>query len=171
MESLLDIGQRILISTVIYTAIYLFFNWIFKTDNTTIRENGFNYLYYGKRFKGFAIIFFIIICYALLASLNNPEQQSTGDYIGALSVFALFTSLLLEVLYVKIAYNGQYIYTQSPWRSNRKISRNSILGEEYNSWMSWTTVYTKDHGNIHIPDFINGRAEMLFDISRNYKKK
>ncbi len=156
--------------TVALTA--LIANWLMKSaKQDPAQDSGKWILDYGLPMKGVSIIFILIF----LGILVGASQASPKDHLAAALAVVLFAvitiPLALESFFVRIAFDDQFIYCFSPWRSNRQIPWSAIYKRRFSQSMQWHIIETNSYGYIRVPVFLSGVLTFLNRVDQELKNR
>jgi hypothetical protein len=113
------------------------------------------------------------LCCALMlyASIGTaldfiPTQESRPVALAFAGFFGAFAvGMLLEFHVAQIRVSPEGLHQQSPWRRQRFIPWDDILGCTYSELSCWHIVRTR-RGKLHLSDFMPGSADLAVEIRR-----
>ncbi|QDT16320.1 hypothetical protein [Alienimonas californiensis] len=87
------------------------------------------------------------------------------DYWAAMGMAGLFAALILilhlEAFFVRVALDGEFLLTSSPWRRDRVIPVSAVTGCDYSPSMQWYRVYTAGYGVVRLHWMMKGIGGLL----------
>lgn len=102
-----------------------------------------------------AIGFFI----AYAASQASANQRVIAAVVGVLSLL-MSVYMLLEVHFVRVEFDDEFIYTFSPWRKRRVIPWSAVVGYSQSALNRWHILKTRGHGSVRLSDLLSGLGTM-----------
>lgn len=111
----------------------------------------------------FVILFGAFLVFALLKA--KPEEiRIVWGVVGSLFLISLF--IFIEFFRVKISYDQNMIYTQSPWRDSREIPWPDVSGASFSQVNKWYLLKTDHHGNIRASVYLMGISTLVEELKR-----
>ncbi len=99
----------------------------------------------------------LFIAYAALNAF--PEQRILAACVGGtLSLVGLY--LFVEVHFVRVEFDDDYIYAFAPWRGRRVIPWSAVVGHSYSAVNRWHILKTRGYGSIRLSDLLSGLGTM-----------
>ena len=123
-------------------------------------------LMYGRpvRVLGwFCVLISLFILYA--ASGASADLLVLAWCLGT-GFLVMGFSLFLEFHFVKILFDGEFIYTVSPWRPARKIPWTAISGYAFSDINKWHILKTTSYGNIRLSILLSGLGTFLQELDK-----
>lgn len=124
---------------------------------------------YGMPLKVFAVISFIFAIYVSYLAIKAVPDRVIPTTLAAILLYLASISLMLEFIVVNISYDGNKIYTRSPWRKSRIIPWVEIVDLKYSALTQWHVVSTRSFGYIRIHDGMNGKQTFFDEINKRLK--
>ena len=145
----------------------LLLTWLASRTNKTASTIGDKkVLCYEKPIRAIgwmAISFSLIVFYAIFKSSKN--DPATNLCVG--TFFLLIGSILfLELQFVKILFDDDFIYTFSPWRRARKIPWTSISGYAFSDINKWHILKTDSFGKIRLSILLSGLGSFSEELQK-----
>jgi uncharacterized Tic20 family protein len=153
-------------TALIVIAVMLLLGWLLRSVKSEARVDGDKqWLEYGRTMKGFAI-FTVAIVVVLAGFLFQTEQANLISICGlTLSFVCLSLPLVIEFLFVRIAFNSENIYCFSGWRKSRVIPWAHINSCTFSHINKWWILDAGEHGKIRIHEFLSGREAFFKALS------
>ncbi len=143
----------------------LVLGWLLRGSSSgTQKQSGISWLVYGKRMKGFALLFSGLVA-ALVVLWFIVEPKDKMPVLGMIAMFGGLTlPLFLEFFFVRIGYDSKEIYCHSIWRPNREIDWTEVESATFSESLQWWVISTKNSGKIRVHVYISGLTELLREL-------
>jgi hypothetical protein len=136
-----------------------------KREAITINDR--RVLKYGLPVHFLSWTIFLLGLFFVYAASKASADQHVLAWCTASVLFCISAILPLEVCFVGISFDDDFIYTFSPWRPHRKIPWSGICGYSYSHLNRWHILKTTSHGNIRLSILLSG----LGTFSNELKKR
>ena len=111
-----------------------------------------------------------VIAAFCLFSIYAARQASDDQFVIACCVVSGFVAttliLLLEIYFVKILFDDEFIYTFSAWRPARKIPWTDVSGYAYSHFNKWHILQTTAHGRIRLSILLSGLGTFAQELEK-----
>ncbi len=116
---------------------------------------------YGTPYKLVTAAFFPLSAFVLYAALQaSPGQKSLALVIAA--CFWLTTLYLAyEVFFVRLSYDDDFIYHQSPLRGQRRIPWQAVVAMACSPITQNFTLYTEGFGKLSFSPYADGHLALI----------
>lgn len=131
---------------------------------TAIADGQQRVLRYNRATRVLAVIGWPLWLVLLVVLLLRSDQAPLVAVAELGLLFLLILAVSLEFFIVRIAYDVNGIYTQSPWRPPRAISWVDVERAWFSSLMQWYVIETRAHGRVRLHVYVNGIESLLGEL-------
>ena len=124
-------------------------------------------LKYGSSVRVLGWILLLVCLFITYAASQASANQRVLAWCMGIGFLLMGSAFLLEVYFVRIFFDGDYIYTFSPWRPSRKIPWVAISGHAFSDINKWHILKTNSFGEIRLSILLSG----LGSLSQELKKR
>ncbi len=97
----------------------------------------------------------------VLISSFLPVDNRLDAFVLGLIITILGFPTALEIFLVKIQFDRQHLYSQSPWRRARTISWQEVTDLSYSPAMQWYRVHTRSQGIVRLHRYLPAHANFI----------
>jgi hypothetical protein len=135
------------------------------------RKDGKFVLFFGRAIRFFGVAALCLGTFFLYAAAHSSPDQRVLAWSVAGTLAAGSFYLFLEVWFVRIEFDEQFIYATSPWRGKRQIPWEAVEALEYSERNQWFVLKTTDQGSVRISIFRSGHRVLVKRICRELRRK
>ena len=147
--------------------VYLFVKY---TKSSAIESNGRKILNYSLPFKLFTVVLIPFSIFVVYAASQARESQIVVATIVALFFIlgALFSGY--HVFFVKLSYDNNYIYYQTPFNKKQQASWSALVEIGYSSLLDSNYFVIDGMGKVWCPNVLNGHDELGTFLEKKAKE-
>ena len=114
---------------------------------------------YERPWKIAAFACLAISAFIVYAALHAAPGQRHIAYplSGTLVVVSIY--FLIEVFFVRVSFDDDFVYAYSPWRGHRTIPWAAVEGYHYSHLAQWHVIETRGFGTLRLYVSMNGLDE------------
>ena len=116
---------------------------------------------YGTAYKLLTAAFFPLSAFVLYAALQASPDQKTLALVIAGSFWLMTLYLAYEVFFVRLSYDDEFIYHQTPLRGQRHIPWQAVNGLGYSPLTQAFTLYTDGLGSVPFSPYADGHLALI----------
>jgi len=124
-------------------------------------------LQYGRSMRIFAGAFLLFLAgLTVLACFAEPKDWLLVGFFAVLIGYCA-----LEVFRVRILFDEDFIYCQSPWRASRQIPWTAAKRLRFSKICQWHVLETRGHGRVRLSVFLSGIVSFREMAQRKMKER
>lgn len=135
-------------------------------DKNAKRDGGKMILRYGKSARALGWLVVLMCLFIVYAASDASDSQRVMAGCVGFGFIAIAVVLLLELYFVKILFDKEFIYTVSPWRPARKIPWAAVSGYAYSNINQWHILKTTSYGNIRLSILLSGLGTLAEELRK-----
>lgn len=153
-----------LLGVVLATALL---TWIVsRTDKNAAVAGDKKLLRYGTSMRMVGWILVAACLFFICAGYHASADQFTTACCVVAGFIVTTLILLLEIYFVRILFDDEFIYTYSAWRPARKIPWSAISGYAYSHFNKWHIMETNGHGRIRLSILLSGLGTFAQELEK-----
>jgi len=123
-------------------------------------------LAYGLLVRVFGWVFLIISWFIAYTASRASANQIVIAWCVGIAFLLMSLALVVEVHFVRILFNDEFIYTFSPWRPSRKIPWTAISSYAFSDLNKWHILKTTSYGNIRLSILLSGLGTFSQELEK-----
>jgi predicted small integral membrane protein len=128
-------------------------------------QHGRYHVAYGRGYRLFAAVAFLMSAFVTYAALQSSPDQRTLALIIAVLFWLGTLYLAYEFFFVHLSYDEHFIYHASPLRGRRQIAWEAVTGIHYSAGTQSFTVTTNGYGNLSVSPMADGSRAFVERVS------
>ena len=158
----IDIGW-IICTTLIVAIVPSALDFLYRSSQRNSKaEFADKCVYYPKTLKLFVWVgWFFTFVIAIIAAFTARGDHFWTATICVSLFIGLILPLHLEAYFVKINWDEETIYANSPWRRSRRIPISNVMRCDFSQSMQWYRIHTEGYGIVRLHMFARGIPQLL----------